>query len=339
MKELFDEALIEEYRGDLLENCHRGHICVINEADEVVAHVGNPEHVTYMRSSAKPIQALAFMALGLDDYYHLTDQERTIIAGSHQGGPYHIEALESIARKMDIDENALVLLPTWPASQEYRDAAILAGKTQRKFYHNCAGKHLATIAMARYFGQNERTYYQKGTSVQKYLQSFISKITGCPEEKISIGVDGCGVPVYGMPLHDMARGFLRVGCPDLLPDEKLREKAILLNRVMHENNRYINRDHYVCTCMNEDPNVFAKGGAQGVYCFALRDKRLAVSFKVTDGSEEEWQLVIWEILRQLGYRDTLAMNNMIAIRPFEITNATGHIVGMYRSVFELKIDK
>lgn len=336
MNELFDETLVEEYRGDLLENCHRGHICIVNEADEVVAHVGNPEHVTYMRSSAKPIQALAFMALGLDEKYALTDQERTIIAGSHQGGPYHIAVLEELARKLNIDESLLVLLPTWPASQEYRDAAVLAGKMQRRFYHNCAGKHLATIAMARYFGQDERTYYQKDTPVQKYLVSFIAKITGQPEWEIAIGVDGCGVPVYGMPLHAMARGFLRLACPDLLEDDTLREKARLLNRVMHENSRYINRDHYVCTCMNEDPNVFAKGGAQGVYCFALRDRRLAVSFKVSDGSEEEWQLVIWEIMRQLGYRDTVAMNNMLAIRPFEIVNATGHTVGRYRSVFRLK---
>ena len=330
-----DAVLIEEYRGALLENVHCGHVCVVGESGSVAFYVGNPEHVTYMRSSAKPMQAIAFFALGLDDKYDLNDQERTILAGSHQGAPYHIEALESIARKMRIDEDALVLLPTYPACQVYRDAAVAQSLPPRKFYHNCAGKHLATIAMAREFGQSEDTYYQTGTPVQNYLLDRIAQITGCSRERIVVGVDGCGVPVYGMPLSDMARGFLHMANPQMLENSVLREKTAVLARLMHENSRYINKEDYICTCMNEDPNILAKGGAQGVYCFSIKDRKQAVAFKISDGSEEEWQLVVWSVLEQLGCGGSIAARRMLDLRPFEIVNATGCAVGRYQPVFEL----
>ena len=330
-----DEILIEEYRGELLENYHCGHVCVVDQKGEIAYRVGNPDHITYLRSSAKPIQALAFFAMGLDEKYGLTDEEKTIIAGSHQGAPYHIAALESIARKMNISEDTLVLLPTYPACQEYRDDAVRQGIKPRKFYHNCAGKHLGTIAMARELGQKEETYYQVGTPVQEYLLDRMAQVTTYPRDQIVVGVDGCGVPVYGMPLRFMAKGFLRLACPEMLQDPVLEQKAAMLARLMHENNRFINRENYVCTCMNEDENLLAKGGAQGVYCFAIKDRKMAVSFKVSDGSEEEWQLVIYSILEQLGYHETVAMKNMVRIRPFQIINATGHVVGEYKPVFTL----
>lgn len=331
-----DAVLIEEYRGNLLENIHRGHICVIDENADIVYKVGDPKHITYMRSSAKPIQALAFFAMRLDEKYGLTDTEKTILAGSHMGGPYHIEALESIAHKMNIQEETLVLLPTYPANEQYRDEAKKAGFSARKFYHNCAGKHLATIAMARELGQSDATYYQVGTPVQEYLLDFISKITTYPKKSIVIGVDGCGVPVYGMPLNFMAKGFLRLACPEMLETEILREKAKMLACCMHENSRYINKENYICTCMNEDENILAKGGAQGIYCFVLKKQKMAVSFKISDGSEEEWQLVIWSVLKQLGYQSSIAAQNMLRLRPFEIMNATGNIVGKYEPVFTLE---
>lgn len=329
-------VLIEEYRGPLLENKHRGWVCVLDENEQLLYHAGNPDHVTYMRSSAKPLQALAFFALRLDEVYDLTDQEKTILSGSHQGGPYHVAALESIARKMKIDEDALVLLPCYPADAGYRDQVVAAHIPPRKFYHNCAGKHLATIAMARFFGQPEDTYYQIGTPVQEYLANFICELTGCPRKDLILGVDGCGVPVYGMSLRHMATAYSRLIQPEKIENETLREKVKMLDACTHAWPQYINKENYVCTCMNEDSNIWAKGGAQGVYCFAIRDKKLAVSFKVEDGSEEEWQLVIWNILRQLGYEDSVAAHNMVKLRPFEIINATGHAVGEYRPVFTLE---
>ena len=335
LKRAYGVPLIAEYRGSLLENLHCGHICVVDEHNRISACVGNPQHVTYMRSSAKPIQALAFLSMGLDIQYGLNDQELTLIAGSHQGGEYHVDALCEIARKMDIKEEQLVLLPTPPADAEFRDAAVAAGRKPRKFYHNCAGKHLATIAMARALGQSDKTYYQSGTPVQEYLLSFLARIVGLSVKEIVLGVDGCGVPVYGLPLFAMAQVYLLLACPDLLNDENLKKAVIQLDRIMHENPQYINKENYICTCMNLDPNVFAKGGAQGIYCFALKKQRLGIAFKIMDGSEKEWQLVIYEIMRQLGVSDSVAMNQMVRLRPFEIINATGSRVGQYEPVFHL----
>lgn len=330
-----DCELIQEYRGPLLENVHRGWVCVVDQEGTVTWAAGDPHQVAYMRSSAKPIQALAFFALDLEEKYQLTGPEKTILAGSHMGGPYHIEALASIARKMDIREEDLVLLPCLPTHPIFREKALQQGVQPRKFYHNCAGKHLATIAMARHLGQDISTYYEIGTPVQQYLLDFVSQITTCPAQEIVLGVDGCGVPVYGMPLSKMATGYARLAFGQDLPPA-LRAKADMLVQAMHQWPQYITKEDFICTCLNQDDNLLAKGGAQGVYCFAIQDTRQAVAFKVEDGSEEEWQLVVWSILKQLGYEHSVGAEHMLRLRPMEIINATGRVVGEYRPVFQLQ---
>ena len=56
--EIRHEPLVYEYRGDILDNVHMGCLALVDEAGKVVFSVGDPRSVVYMRSSAKPIQAL-----------------------------------------------------------------------------------------------------------------------------------------------------------------------------------------------------------------------------------------------------------------------------------------
>ncbi|MGV2643940.1 asparaginase, partial [Clostridium perfringens] len=52
-----DTVLVNEYRADILECVHNGHICIVNEQGSVQAYAGDPEYVAFTRSSAKPMQA------------------------------------------------------------------------------------------------------------------------------------------------------------------------------------------------------------------------------------------------------------------------------------------
>ena len=47
-----------QYRGDLVDQIHRGHIAVTDHTGRILWKLGDPERLTFARSSAKPLQAI-----------------------------------------------------------------------------------------------------------------------------------------------------------------------------------------------------------------------------------------------------------------------------------------
>ncbi len=52
-------------RGGITESRHRGHIIAVEPDGKIVAWLGAPETVTYLRSSAKPYQAIPLITSAL----------------------------------------------------------------------------------------------------------------------------------------------------------------------------------------------------------------------------------------------------------------------------------
>ena len=52
------EILVKEYRGNIVENAHRGSIAVVSSTGDTIAYLGDIEKQTFMRSASKPIQVL-----------------------------------------------------------------------------------------------------------------------------------------------------------------------------------------------------------------------------------------------------------------------------------------
>ncbi|HYE16101.1 MAG TPA: asparaginase, partial [Pyrinomonadaceae bacterium] len=50
--------LVEVRRGRVVESRHRGHVIAVDGDGRVLASLGEPETVTFLRSSAKPHQAV-----------------------------------------------------------------------------------------------------------------------------------------------------------------------------------------------------------------------------------------------------------------------------------------
>src|SRR6266536_1041796 len=101
------EQLVEVWRGPLIESRHRGHLIAVDGNGATVASLGSPETVTFLRSSAKPFQALPVIASGAADRFGFTEQEIAIACGSHNGEPMHVAAVRSMLAKIGLDENAL----------------------------------------------------------------------------------------------------------------------------------------------------------------------------------------------------------------------------------------
>ncbi|WP_256759297.1 asparaginase [Cohnella sp. WQ 127256] len=330
------EPLVLEYRGGHLENVHYGHVCGVNDSGDTAYQYGNPEWITFMRSAAKPIQAIPFFLEGFDEKLGFTSEEKAIMMASHRALPYHVEALESMLSKLGLDEQSLVCKPTYPLDAEARDVLVAEHKPQRRIYHNCSGKHLGVLAYCIGMGHSLDDYYSADHPAQKRIAQIAAELSECPVEEIRIGTDGCGFPVFGMPLKNMALAFLKLACPDLIEDKQLKQAVEKVTALMNTYPKMISADYLICPNLLMDDNIVAKGGAKGIYCFALKKERLAFALKVVDGSEDEWPIAVASILEQIGYpnKDTIA--RMYKIGSPEIRNDNGLVIGENRSVFTLR---
>lgn len=330
------DILVEEYREDILECVHRGYICCVDEYGQVIYSIGDPNFVTYMRSSAKPIQVIPLIKRGLEKKYNLSNKEVTVMTGSHRAEPFHVNALESIMKKVKVEEEELICLPTYPLAMSAKEEILRQGGEKRRIYHNCSGKHMGILTLCTGMECDKKGYWNINSPAQQEILSHISMISGYPREDIKIGTDGCGVPVFGMPMKNLAKAYMTMACPDTIEDELTRNAVIKITKLMNENYEMVSGTNLICSLLLMDDNIVAKGGAKGVYCFGLKEERLGFSIKIIDGSEDEWPLIVASILEQIDYKNKNTIDRIRNIFPNTIVNDNNKIVGEGIVKFKLK---
>ncbi|RED63879.1 asparaginase [Cohnella lupini] len=328
--------LVEEYRGGVLENVHYGAVSVVDERGNVLYKAGDPDHMTFLRSAAKPFQAIPAMKRRIDEVYGLVSEETALFAASHRGESYHIAALESILRKTGISEDTLHCCATYPLNEDAKAERHRANEQKRRIFHNCSGKHSGLIALSRKMGWDESTYYEPSHPVQQEIIETLAYIAEVPKESIPVGIDGCGLPVHALPLNKIALSFVKLACPDLIGDPETRDAAARMAKAMNDNPDMIADRSFVCSALLKDPNLSAKGGAKGVYGIGLRKERIGISLKVSDGSEQVWPSIIASILERIGYDNNDTIKRLYDLVPNTIANDGGTIVGERKAVFSLQ---
>ncbi|MBG9655214.1 asparaginase [Cytobacillus firmus] len=327
-------ALVEEVRGGLVENIHTGIICGVNDQLESFYQVGDEEHYTYFRSASKPIQALPVFLTDIIDKYKLTEQEAALFTASHRGEACHIQALESMLVKLPVEEEELYCPPSYPLNIQPREEMIRLGIQKRKLYHNCAGKHMGFITVCREWGFPVEGYWKKDHPLQKHILEILSHLSGIPFSAIHIGIDGCGAPVFAIPLKKMSEVYLKLACPDLIQDPQLQQAVINMTAIMNNQFNMVASQHFICSILLEDSNIVAKGGAQGVYCFGLKKERAGFALKVLNGSEDVWPNIIASILEQIKYSNHETIKRLRNLRPSVIRNDAGMEVGSIQEIFQ-----
>lgn len=333
------EILVEETRANLLENVHEGVICGVNENKEAVYQVGNTQHKTYFRSAAKPIQALPAFLSKIDIKYGLTEREAALFTASHRGETYHIEALETMKEKLAVKEDELFCPFSYPLNAEPKEEMLRKNIEKRRLFHNCSGKHMGFIAACRELGFSAEEYWKVNHPLQQLILKNLSYLSETPLSEIHIGVDGCGVPVFAIPLRNMAITSLKLACPDLIDDTALRGAVERMTGIMNREYIMVASENFICSALLEDRNIVAKGGAKGVYCFGLKKERLGFSLKVLDGSEDVWSNVVASILEQIGYENKETITRLRKLRPKVIKSDSGLDVGEIHEVFQLTSHK
>lgn len=330
------EILIEIRRGPIAENLIRGNAAIVGVDGQLLYRIGDPDYFTYMRSTAKPLQASAAVECGAIDHFKITDAELAVMCGSHIGDQYHIDALESILAKIGLSESDYTLGEDLSFSEELRRQRLVAKVSPRKIYNNCSGKHACMLAICRYMNWDYHAYQRPDHPVQLLIRKTVAKYAELSEDKLTIGTDGCGVPVFAMPLSRMARAYYNLANPANLPVGR----ALAANRITEAMGKYPQMvAGYGCFCTElmtaTKGRIIGKLGADGVYCAAVLDGNIAIALKMEDGNMTTMPLAMMRILTELDLLSKEEKDQLAKFSAYDNYNCQGDKVGEIRAVFEL----
>lgn len=327
------EALVKVYRNELVESIHRGSVAVVNRNGDILYYVGDPYYVTYMRSSAKPLQAIPLVESSALEKYGINERELATIVASHSGEDIHIEAVSSILNKIGLDETYLKCGIHMPYSKETMKKLILKKEEPTPIYNNCSGKHSGMLLLAKMKNYPLEKYYEPGHPVQREILKTMKYITKC--EEIKIGVDGCGVPVFGMPLYNMALGFARLTNPEDLERRKKEAAEKIVHAMQSYPENVAGTKRFDTDLMKTTRKVIGKNGAEGVYCVGVLDKGIGIALKIDDGANRAKTPAIMEILKKLNILEGKELEMLKNYHTPLSKNHQGKIVGKIVPEFDL----
>jgi L-asparaginase II len=292
---------VEVTRGEVVEAVHTVHAVALSDG-AIVAQAGDPHLLTYLRSSAKPLQALPLVRSRPD----LEDRLIAIACASHRALPEQLDVVRA-------------LLALAPATEE----DLETGPAPTRIEHNCSGKHAGFLATCRTQGFETRGYRLPGHPLQAQVLQDVADAADVRADAIPTAVDGCGVPTYALPLERCARLF------GALPSLDGGPRVVAAMRAYPELLRgSIAADE---TVLRRLPDWTGKGGAEGLYC-ARSDAGLMVAVKVEDGAYRAILPALAWFLEGLGI-DTGGLGIV------SVENSRGDRVGMVKIRSKSRVPK
>ncbi len=326
------EILTRVFRGETLESIHRGHLIVVEGDGNVVKSLGNPETVTFFRSSAKAFQAIPFITSGAAGRFGMTEDEIAIACASHSGEDFHVSIAAKMLEKMGLNESDLRCGTHLPFDDKTAKALIRAEKKATQLQNNCSGKHAAMLGFAKHIGADITRYEDTEHPIQQAILECVSKFTDVPQDVIKLGVDGCTAPNFALPISGMAKSFARLVFPPETFDDKTREACRGVVTAMLNYPEIIGGTGRLDTEIMQAGRgkVVSKVGAEGVYVAGVLPcerwkSGLGIAFKIEDGDDKRARPVVAvELLRRLR---VLENSDLDEISPMKIYSRRGDTVG------------
>lgn len=278
-------------RSGLEESVHLGHVAACDPSGKLLAAAGDPEHLTFARSCMKPVQAaVSLSAIGLDE--DLPDELVAVACASHDGTPAHIRAVRGLLARAGLTEADLRTPPDRPLDPE----AAARVRTPAPVFHNCSGKHAAMLFGCVRRGWATRTYRSRSHPLQRRVLEAVRDLTDVEPQ---VGVDGCGVPVHGLPLRSIATMFARLSRPE--PYGALAPGIVRALAAMRAAPELVGgRDRDDTNVMIHIPGVVMKEGAEALDCAVHLPSGIGVAVKVADGGYRACGPAMITVLDQLG---------------------------------------
>jgi L-asparaginase II len=292
--------LVEVTRGTLVESCHRGAVAIADADGRLLLGLGDIGRPVYPRSAVKAFQAIPLIESGAADAFGLGHAELAIACASHSGGKSHVSAARALLAKAGLDESQLTCGAHWPIGERASRELMRAGKSPTPIHNNCSGKHAGMLATAVHLGLDLRGYEQPEHPVQEAIRRVISEICGVTLQKDAIGIDGCSVPTFALPLAAMATGFARLASGRGLERGRAKAAQRLMAACFAAPDLVAGEGRFDTIVMRGLRDAaFAKGGAEGVHCAALPALGIGIAVKVDDGTKRGAETVLAVLLAKL----------------------------------------
>ena len=327
---------VEVTRGGMVESVHRVIAAVVDADGRAVATWGDADRLVYGRSAIKPIQALPVLESGAAEAFGLDDSEVTLCCASHSGEPMHVDRVVAWLDRLGLSADDLECGPQIPIHEPSAHAMLRAGDAPTRAHNNCSGKHSGMLTTAVHLGEPTKGYIGDDHQVQTRLKAVMAEMCGCDLSGVPTGYDGCGIPVFGVPLKGMATAMARFADPSrLAPSRRAAVDRIVKACAAHPlliagSNRFNS-----ALLAETGTRCLLKSGAEGVFAAAATAQGLGVCLKVDDGNGRAAQAAIGAILVHLGVLDADAQRRLADSLTAPIRNWAGRLVGVVRPAPDL----
>ncbi|HSH41029.1 MAG TPA: asparaginase [Arenicellales bacterium] len=323
--------LVEISRGPAVESIHRGSAVVVDRRGRVVRFWGDMNAPVYPRSAVKPLQAIPMLRTGAARALSVSEEEIALACASHSGEAVHTSRVRRWLSRLGYSPGDLECGAHPPTDPSARRELYRRGGEPTALHNNCSGKHAGFLTICRHLGFPPRGYIDAGHPVQELVRDALEELTGCPLRSAPRGVDGCGIPVFAIPLRGLAGAMARLADPQDL-DDATAEAAEAIRRAMTSHPYLVaGRDRF-CTRVMETltPRVVVKSGAEGTFCAALPDQGLGIALKIDDGASRASDVAAGAILRRLGAIDESQFAALRSTLEPDVDNVAGLKVGTMR---------
>ncbi len=329
--------VVNLYRNGGLESTHYGNLAITAADGKLLYFVGDPYARTFMRSSAKPLQAIALVRTGGLRKFGFTQKHLAVICASHSGEPYHVQAVSEILDRIGLGPEHLQCGTHEPLFYLYANTKPPTDLKISPLHHNCSGKHAGMLALCRHLGYPIENYLAFDHPAQKTITATIAEMSGLSEKDIHLAIDGCSAPVHGMPLYNMALAFAKFSAPFSLPTDladSCRTIATAMNsypEMVGGTNRY--DTELMKTCGTK---LIAKVGAEGVHCVGILGRGLGMACKITDGNRRALFPFSLEALRQWGMVTLAEFESLSKFHSMILRNYRNLEIGELKPEFKLE---
>jgi L-asparaginase II len=349
MTEISYALILELTRGGTVESVHFGSLAIVDPHGTLITSYGDPNMVTFLRSSAKPFQALPFIMAGGHTHYNLTQQEIALICASHSGTDRHVGIVSHIQAKVGIREDDLMCGTHPVPDKKTAEAMLRRGEAPTPNRHNCSGKHSSMLAFARMNREPLDTYLDPDHPVQRRILQALSVMSGLDVDQIVLGTDGCSAPNFAIPLYHAAWAWARLADPRDLSPEYAAACRVVVDAMTAHPEMVGGPERFDTELMKTaGGRVVVKAGAEGFEGIGILpgalgrgSSALGIALKISDGDGygRARGAVVLEILRQLGVFSGDELSRLEAFGPSRaIKNWRKLVVGEMRPTFDLDLN-
>jgi L-asparaginase II len=324
-------VLVEVTRGNLVESRHRGVVIAVDGAGKTIFSLGDTDAAVFPRSACKAMQALPLMETGAAEAYGFGNKELALACSSHSGEREHVAVAASMLAAAGKDVSALECGEHWSFSQDTLIDQARSLKYPSQLHNNCSGKHAGFVCACCHSGEETAGYVTYDHPLQREIRGVIESLTGAALAHDNCGIDGCSIPTYAVPLKGLAHGFARMATGHGLEPARARASKRLIEACMAEP-FYVAGTRRACTrLMQTAPGrIFAKTGAEGVFCAAIPEKGIAIALKCEDGATRAAEAMVAATLAHF-FRDEPALRaSLMAQANHSMRNWNGLHVGDVR---------